>query len=108
MLEHAQYIGVQIVDRRSSLVSLIDNLISSAPELLDPVIDAWKCVSSIAIDCLSSLMNLFGWAFFLPEKLDHRSLLEFAHLALEDVKDSSHPIKGDHQGDREGTSQYHP
>jgi hypothetical protein len=48
-------------------------------------------------------MNRFGRASFLPEKLDHRSLLEFAHLALDDVTDSSHMIKGDEQGGTEET-----
>jgi hypothetical protein len=108
MPPYAQYISVQITDRRSSRALLIDIVVSPALEVLDREVNTWECLDSIAIDCLKPLVNLFGQASFLPEKLDHRSLLEFAHLTLKDAVNGSQTDRVDGQGEIEGNNQYHP
>jgi hypothetical protein len=89
MLQYTVYSSVQIVDRRSCRVWLIDSVLSPPLELLDPEVNTWMCMSSIAMDLLKPLMNLFGQASFLPDRLDHCSLLEFAHLTLKDIVNGS-------------------
>jgi hypothetical protein len=60
-------ISVQIVDRWSSRVWLIDDGISPAPELLNSEANTWECVSVIAIDPLKPLINFF-WPSILPSR----------------------------------------
>jgi hypothetical protein len=87
---------------------LIDNVLSLAPELLNPEVSTWECVSSIAIDCLKPLMNSSGQAPFPPEKPDRRSLLKFARLMLKDVVNGPQTDRVDEQGDAEGSNECHP
>jgi hypothetical protein len=67
-------------------VWLVANSLSPAPELLDPEVHTWECVSSRAIDRLKSGVNTVGWIFCLPEKFDDRALLNLAHLTLGSVE----------------------
>jgi hypothetical protein len=61
-------------DRQSSRAWLIDNVLLSALELLDPEVDTWECLSSIARDSLKPHMKLVGPASFLPEEREETDL----------------------------------
>jgi hypothetical protein len=104
MPQYTQYISAQIVDQRSSRAWLIDNVLSPALELLDPEANSWTCVSSIAIDCLKLLMNLFGRASILPKKPDYRSLLEFVHLMSKEAVNGSQTERVDDRGAQSASS----
>jgi hypothetical protein len=58
------------------------------------------------MDCLKSVVNVIGQASFLPEKLDHSSLLELAHLTLKDMKQWLEMVKVDLEEDQERDKQY--
>jgi hypothetical protein len=107
MPQYTQCISIQIVDPWSPRAWLIDNIFSPAFELLGPEENTWECVGSIAIDCPNPLINLFDQASFVPEKLDHRWLLEFAHLTLNDAVNGFQTDRVDNEVGKSGSNQDH-
>jgi hypothetical protein len=86
--QQKQNIFINMIDNRSPISMKVVKFSSPQPTVPHPFADCQKGIVRITRDGLQSLLNFMAVGSLLQEKFDNKSLLDFVHIDVIDIRNA--------------------